>query len=122
MNEESPIHERNGNTVPLREYIETIIAEKDRALQAAFIAQQNALTLAAKNLELRLEKLNEMRQEVTQDRASYQTRDRAEAMFDAVEARLGALENWRSRATGAAVVLGLFAGAIGAVITKTLGG
>lgn len=98
------------------------MSERDRALQAAFVAQQSALNLATRNLELRLEKLNELRQEVTQDRANYITRDKAEADSDAFGQRLSALENWRSRATGAAVILGLFAGAIGAALMKVFGG
>ena len=125
MNEKSPVHETNGNTVTLREYIEAIIGEKDRALQAAFTAQQNALNalnLATKNLELRLEKLNELRQEVTQDRASYMTRDRAEAQDDAIDARLTALEAFRGKALGFGALVALLSGAVGAVIARLVGG
>jgi len=122
LNEKSPVHETNGNTVTLREYIEAIIGEKDRALQAAFTAQQNALNLATKNLELHLEKLNELRQEVTQDRASYMTRDRAEAQDDAIDARLTALEAFRGKALGFGALVALLSGAVGAVIARLVGG
>jgi len=39
-----------------------------------------------------------------------------------VEDQLSALENWRSRATGAAVILGAGSGLIGAAIMSALGG
>ena len=122
MNEQSPIHENNGNTVTLREYIEAIMSERDRALTAAFNSQQAALQLATKNLELRLEKLNELRQEVTQDRSSYQTRDRAEADGDAMSRRLGDLESFRGKALGFGALLALISGAVGAVVQKLVAG
>jgi hypothetical protein len=122
LNEQSPIHENNGNTVTLREYIEAIIGEKDRALSAAFKAQQDALNLATRNLELRLEKLNELRQEVTQDRANYQTRDRAEADGDAMSRRLGDLESFRGKALGFGALLALISGAVGAIVQKLVAG
>lgn len=122
MNSATPVNDGHGNTVTLREYIEAIMTERDRALTAAFQAQQSALNLATRNLELRLEKLNELRQEVTQDRANYITRDKSEAEAQATDVRLSALENWRSRATGAAVILGLFAGVIGAALMRVFGG
>lgn len=122
INERTPVHEANGNTVTLREYIEAIMSERDRALTAAFTAQQAALNLATKNLELRLEKLNELRQEVTQDRASYQTRDKAEAEADAMGARLTSLESFRGKALGFGALLALISGAVGAVIQRAVGG
>ena len=122
MNPESPVHEANGNTVTLREYIEAIMSERDRALTAAFTAQQAALNLATKNLELRLEKLNELRQEVTQDRANYQTRDKAEVTEEALGARLSSLEAFRGKALGFGALVALISGAIGAAIARAVGG
>jgi len=122
LNPESPVHEKNGNTVTLREYIEAIMSERDRALTAAFAAQQSALSLATKNLELRLEKLNELRQEVTQDRANYQTRDKAETTEDALNQRLSALESFRGKALGFGALVSLLSAIGGALIVKAVGG
>ena len=122
LNPESPVHEKNGNTVTLREYIEAIMSERDRALTAAFTAQQVALNLATKNLELRLEKLNELRQEVTQDRANYQTRDKADIADEAMGNRVTALESFRGKALGFGALLALLSGAVGAVIQRAVGG
>jgi hypothetical protein len=122
MNEHTPVDLQDGNHVTLKEFILAISAEKDRALQAAFKAQQDALNLATRNLELRLEKLNELRQEVTQDRANYITRDRAEAESDAFSARLGQLEAFRGKALGFGALVALLSGAVGAVIARLVGG
>jgi hypothetical protein len=100
--------------------IETILAERDKALTAAFTAQQGALNLATKNLELRLEKLNELRQEVTTDRANYQTRDKADSSEDALSTRIGALEDFRGKALGFGALLSLLSGAVGAIVVKLL--
>ena len=118
----SPVHEPNGNTVTLREYIEAIMSERDRALTAAFNSQQAALNLATKNLELRLEKLNELRQEVTQDRANYQTRDKAEITEEAIIQRIGALESFRGKALGFGALVSLLSAIGGALIVKAVGG
>lgn len=122
MNEKSPVHETNGNTVTLREYIEAIIGEKDRALQAAFLAQQNALNLATRNLELRLEKLNELRLEVTTDRSSFMTRERYEDAHDVLENRVGQLENFRGKALGFGALVSLISATVGAIIVRFIGG
>ena len=122
MNPESPVHEKNGNTVTLREYIEAIMSERDRALTAAFTAQQAALNLATKNLELRLEKLNELRNEVTQDRQNYQTRDKAETVEDSLNSRLSSLESFRGKALGFGALVSLLSAVGGALIVKAIGG
>ena len=122
MNEQSPIHENNGNTVTLREYIEAIIGERDRALQAAFRAQQDALNLATRNLELRLEKLNELRNEVTQDRGNFLTRDRYESQHQALEDKVSSLEAFRGRALGFGALVSLLSAVGGALVVKAIGG
>jgi len=81
-------------SVTLKEYIERIFSERAAALELAFKAQQEALLIATRNLDSRLEKLNELRQEVTQDRGNYVTRDK-------YDAEVGALEKKLDQATGA---------------------
>jgi hypothetical protein len=43
----------NGNTVPLRVYIERVIDEREKTLAATFKAHEDALDLATRNLEVR---------------------------------------------------------------------
>jgi hypothetical protein len=51
--------------VPLRDYVDRIFEEKEKALNVAFKGQQEALSLASAALNKELEHLNELRQEVT---------------------------------------------------------
>ena len=121
------------DNVPLREYVERIFSERQAALDLAFAAQQEALRVANEAIESRLEKLNELRQEVTADRGQYLTRTEYEAKHDALEAQLMArmnavddrvksLEGWKFRASGTFLVLVPLAGLIGAAILKAFGG
>jgi hypothetical protein len=94
-----------NNRVTLRDYIERIFDERKAALDIAFRAQQEALGLASRTLELRLEKLNELRQEVTSDRANYITRDKYDADMKALNGKIDGADaltrQWQDRADGA---------------------
>jgi hypothetical protein len=132
VRENTPVQTPDGNGgVPLREYIERIFDEKQKALELAFAAQQKALELATRSMELRLEKLNELRSEVTRDRSQFVRQDVFEGKQDSLEksihdlekaiiTRLDFLEGWRLRAVGIFLVLLPLAGVIGAAIMKAL--
>jgi len=106
--------------VELREYIERVFDEKEKALQLAFRAQQEALALASRTLELRLEKLNELRQEVTQDRGNYVTKDKFDSSWEARDTRIKILEDWRSQAIGFGAALALIAGIAGGFAARLI--
>lgn len=93
----------------LRQYVERIFDEREKAYNAIRQHDRIALDIATRNLELRLEKLNELRQEVTQDRASYLQREIFEARMGAVERRMA----WLAGVGAALVVL---AGLVGTVL------
>jgi len=103
----------DDNTVSLREYIERIFDEKQKALELAFKAQQDALGLASRTLEVRLEKLNELRREVTEDRAKFVPRE-------TYDAEIGPLQAFRSKALGFGSLLALLSGVVGALIERLL--
>ncbi len=133
MNETTPVHGKNGDSVPLREYVERIFDERDKALQAAYTV-----------LEQRLEALNELRQQVIQDRQEFVRTDVYEEKHEAIvkhmndvdqftrtqireataalDQRIDDLESWRLKATGVFLVLVPLAGVIGAFIVHSLGG
>lgn len=115
--------------VSLREHIEAVLAERwqahDRehadiseALTLAREASERALVEARVEINARLDKLNELRSEVLTDRSEYVRREVFDQGAAIRDQRLDVLENWRSKATGASVVLVLFAGTIGAAIAK----
>lgn len=96
-------------------------------LKQRFELQDRAQTLANKNMEMRLEKLNELRSEVLQDRANYVTQDRcltkhesSNKQYETIEDRVKRLELWQSKVYGAATVIGLIAGIVGGIISKIL--
>jgi DNA repair exonuclease SbcCD ATPase subunit len=84
------MRDAEGNHVSLRDYIDRIFEEKQKAVELGFKSQQDALSLASRTLEQRLEKLNELRQEVTSDRGRYVTREKYDADIEALNIRVGA--------------------------------
>jgi replicative DNA helicase len=133
--------------VPLKEHFERILDEHDRAHNAEHIA----VGLAAKDLERRLDGLNELRAEVVQDRSQYMlvstydvkhqalidrldriavtVEERRELLekavdihFDANEERIVDIEKFRSKATLVATGLVVLGGVLGATIVRVLGG
>jgi hypothetical protein len=103
------------------------------ALELARKAAEERIKEAAGVIDGRLVELNKLRVEVITDRGDLVRRDNNELALAAIyktiddldaaaDKRLSALENWRSRALGAAAVLTVLAGALGAAIFKVLGG
>ncbi len=60
--------------VPLREYVETLMREREKFLQMRFEYAEQALQLATKTLDERLSHMNEFRNQVLEERAKYVTR------------------------------------------------
>lgn len=132
MNESTPVHDNNGNTVPLKHYIERILEERQRALE-----------VLAAGMERRLDNLNELRQDVEKDRGQFLRLDVYDEKHEALEKavlelertltkairdgisanshRIDNLEAWRLKAVGAALILIPLAGLIGAAIMKAFG-
>ena len=94
----------------------------DRRYREVDVERQKALSLQATEYERRLETLNHAHQEAQRVAHTYITLDKWEDNHSTLATRVEVLENWRARATGAAVVLTMFAGAVGAAIVKVFGG
>jgi hypothetical protein len=109
-------------------------------LRARRISDREALQLQAAEYQRRLSDLNHAHQRIVDIQSKsvtaekfddYQKSQKAaldlalkavdEAM-DRAEARIGSLEQHRSKAVGAATVLVLFAGLVGAAVMRALGG
>ena len=128
----------DGETVSLREYVNTNFELRDRALSIQQQANEEALRLAAERMEARLTQLNELRSEVTSDRSNFITRVEFRALEDKVAAitnqymtrelydshsdvknkRISALEKWQAKIIGIGAVLVLLSGLIGASIMR----
>ncbi len=61
-------------SVSLKEYILRILDEREKTLNLAFKAQQQALAIATVSLNRELEHLNALREEINQARSEYVTR------------------------------------------------
>lgn len=105
LNEHTPIHDGNGNSVPLKDYIEAIIGERDKAAEAVH-----------RRLEQRIDAMNKVRDEVAADRARFLTRDKYDTEHGILEDRTTSLEAWRGKALGFGALLALVAAAMGALI------
>jgi hypothetical protein len=104
----------NAHTVTLRQYLEKII-------ELRFDAYDKATSRDRVTMETRLEKLNELRSEVMQDRSQYVRQDVFGSRTDRTEERLSSLENFRAKAIGVSAVLVLFSGTVGAIIARSFG-
>ena len=71
MNEETPVRCKHDTDVPLKEYIERIFDEREKALNVALRLQEERVKEAAKQVDMRLDKLNELRAEVQADRSEF---------------------------------------------------
>jgi hypothetical protein len=96
---------------PTTAVLATILAEREKADDAWKTGVSD-----------RVDHLNQLRTDVITDRSQFVRTGQFDAELKAVNLRLSAVESWKSKATGAAVVLTLFAGAVGAAVMRVLTG
>ena len=113
MNGNTPVHDADGrgNDVPLRQYIEALIAERDKAVKEAM-----------RQMEIRLQGLNELRADVVKDRGLLMTRERYDTEHGALEDRVSGLENWRGKAALVMGAVATIAGLVGAALMRLFTG
>ena len=113
MNGNTPVHDADGrgNDVPLRQYIEALIAERDKAVKEAM-----------RQMEIRLQGLNELRADVVKDRNLLLTRERFDTEHSALEGRVAGLENWRGKAALVMGAVATIAGLVGAALMRLFTG
>lgn len=129
-----------GTDISIHDYFEKICFERSQRvslrlksiedmLKLRFEMQDKAAALANKNLETRLDRLNELRNEVTQDRSRFITdekynvqhkvlEDKLELQEKALDTRITKLEMWQNKMYGVALGIGLVGGISGGFITK----
>src|SRR5438309_570739 len=89
--------------VPLRDYVDQRLNDANRAVDIALSgheklheADQRALQEARVVIDARLEKLNELRQEVTRDRGEYLRNDVYDSKHENLIKRIQVVESWRN--------------------------
>jgi hypothetical protein len=115
------------NLITLKEYVLAQFAWRDKQFNDYKEDSTNAVKTASAQIDSRLEKLNELRQEVVADRGIYLTRSEYEAKhetlgarFKPIEEKIAGLEKWQNKVIGIGIVLVLLSGLIGALIGKVL--
>ena len=98
-----PSRNTDATKVELREYIERILTEREKALN-----------LTATALETRLTHLNALRDDVIRDRAMFVNKD----VFATLVLRVEAIEKWQARVIGIGTVLVLVASIVGGVLVR----
>ena len=120
---------KSNSEIPMHDYFERICEERsqrvgvrlksiEEMLKLRFEMQDKATLLANKNLEIRLDKLNELRAEVIQDRSRFVTIDKYDTQHEALESRITKLEMWQSKMYGIAIGIAIVAGVSGGLITE----
>jgi hypothetical protein len=73
----------SDDRISLRDYLESILESHDRA----HMAEHKAVELAAKEMERRVEGLNQLRQDVVADRSLFVTKEAVQTLLDAAAER-----------------------------------
>ena len=93
--------------IKLREFIEAILEERQRALE-----------LSAKAIDAKLEHVNNLRADVIRDRELFVTKAAHEQSQGELLRRLNSIESAQQRIVGVGIAMVVFAGIIGAVIER----
>ena len=86
----------------LREYVDVQILGLSKHLEAQARSHDEARALAAENLDARLDKLNELREQVTAQEIKYATKNEAYLKFDGIEKEVKELQLSRAEMSGKA--------------------
>lgn len=93
----------------LREYIETILEEREKALR-----------LTAINLEHRLDSLNALRNEVLSDRSQFISKGVYDQSHQDLIRRIDRVEAMQAKIVGVGIVLVVLSGVVGTIIAHLL--
>jgi hypothetical protein len=104
----------------LKEHYDAILVEKDKAISAALLAAEKAVTKAENAAERRFEGVNEFRQQLNDQAATFLPRAEFEAQRKADDLRLrdlaARIDRTEGQSAGSATVFGFVAAAAGVAI------
>jgi hypothetical protein len=76
------------DVISLKEYIDLRFGELEKQLEVRFDGASKALTIAANNLETRLEGLNEFRSQIQEERNLYARKDEMNLQLEALREKV----------------------------------
>jgi hypothetical protein len=103
--------------VPLRDYFERMIADRDARIQIALTASKEAVAKAEQANERRLDLLNEFRGQQADEARKYALSTLVEQQFNALDQRVARNETLTAGLQGRALALAGFGAVFGGVIT-----
>ena len=106
--------------VGLKEYVERIFIEKEKALLDLLKAYEKALELATRNLETRLHMLNEWKSETLKEREQYLQSAVFVKSIEAITLQINAIDKRVSDLSGSVKVLIPLSAVIGGIIGAAL--
>jgi len=89
-----------GELISLKEYFDIRLKDIMRLLDERFKTQKSALELAEHALTLRLESMNEFREQINKERGTYATKETLTLLLDTFDSRLKKLEMANAFASG----------------------
>ena len=103
-----------------RQYLERILDERDRMYDFRYHSQQEAIRMARQEMERRLEGLNELRREVTEDRGRFLSVEKYEAERRGIEDALDEAREFRGKVLGLIATTAILAGVVGAAVAAVV--
>jgi hypothetical protein len=107
--------------VELKEYVERLLDEHQKRENQRHDQEAKAQCLMTKNLEYRLEHLNELRDQVMQDRSQFVTVDKYESQHENLSKRVDVVTASINRYYGIAIAISFISGVVGGIIVKLFG-
>ncbi len=97
------------------------LESSEKLIEQKLELQNRAVNMSSKNMEVRLDKLNELRNEVVEDRSRYITLDRYELQNQLLNNQIKNLELGQAKIYWVAIGISIGGGISGGIITKLIG-
>ncbi len=105
---------KKENKIDLKEYFEKSIEHEREIRNQIILDNTKALEIAKSNIELRLNAMNELREQINSERGKYLSRDVYDRINDVTDKRLQALELFSANIQGK---IWMFMAVMGAITT-----
>lgn len=106
----------SGGKIDWDRYVERMFEEKEKRMEDKFGALQIALDLATRNLAIKLDHMNALREEIPRRDALFLTRAEYLTAHQNLVEKMGTLQSWQNKLMGIGIVIASLAGIAGAII------
>lgn len=106
----------DSDVVSIKVYIDTCVSSLREAMQQHFDLNDKALRLANEAMLVRLESMNEFREQIKEERANLATKENLVAIYDKLDQRLKPLETSKAVSAGQLKLLTLLPSSIAGIL------